>query len=325
MTHKAQQQGETGAGQAGEGPTLLVVGSANADLVVRVRRHPGPGETVLGDGGLAVHPGGKGANQAVAAGRLGARAGFCGRVGRDAHGDLLADRLRAAGVDTAALAVDAAAPTGVALITVAADGENTIVVAPGANARLTADDVAAAVRAGVARGVRVVSVQCEVPPEAVRAAALHAPRLVLNPSPPEALGALPPEHRAEVLARADPLVVNEHEMRALLAAVPGGAGPRDLLRLGPRSAVVTLGGAGAEVVEEGGRSTRVPAERVPVVDTTGAGDAFTGALAWRLAEGDGLLAAAAWAVRVGAAAVGERGAQLSSTACGKLLAAAREE
>ncbi|MEE4541158.1 ribokinase [Streptomyces sp. V4-01] len=329
----------------GSARTLLVVGSANADLVVRVRRHPAPGETVLGEtvpgrSGLAVHPGGKGANQAVAAGRLGARVGFCGRVGRDPHGELLAGVLREAGVDTAALAVDEAQPSGVALITVAEGGENTIVVAPGANAALTAAEVEAAITAG--ERPRVVSVQCEVPPEAVRAAALAAPRLVLNPSPPEALAAS--RYAAEVLARADPLVVNEHEMRALLAGLCGaeglggagggeGAGAQELLRLGVRSAVVTLGGAGAVLVERGdrgdrgahggrggGRTTRVPAVRVPVVDTTGAGDAFTGALAWRLAEGDGLAAAVGWAVRAGAAAVGEAGAQLSSTACGKLLA-----
>jgi ribokinase len=321
-----------GTTTAAEGVTLLVVGSANADLVVRVDRHPAPGETVLGGAGLAVHPGGKGANQAVAAGRLGARVGFCGRVGRDEYGERLAAELRAAGVDTAALGTEKAVPTGVALITVAADGENTIVVAPGANTTLTADDVTAAARPGV----RVVSAQCEVPMDAVRAAARaaerHGARLVLNPSPPEAVRDDP--ESGQLLAHADPLVVNEHEMRVLLDA-PGGADeatPEDLLRLGVRSAVVTLGGAGAVVVErdpngvpppggpDGGRTTRLPAVTVEVVDTTGAGDAFTGALAWRLAEGDALITAVRWAVRVGAAAVGEPGAQLSSTACGQLLA-----
>lgn len=308
---------------AGSGKTLLVVGSANADLVVRVGRHPSPGETVLGTSGLAVHPGGKGANQAVAAGRLGAGVAFCGRVGRDVHGEQLTGALRAAGVDTAPLTAVADAPTGVALITVAADGENAIVVVPGANAGLTAREVEAA----VTPEVRVVSVQCEVPLAAVRAAAMAAPRLVLNPSPPEALVG---PHAAEILARADPLVVNQHEMRVLLAGVTGspppGAGPgspEDLLRLGVRSAVVTLGAEGAVVVRSGSRTAWLPAVPVEVVDTTGAGDAFTGALAWRLAEGDELVAAARWAVGAGAAAVQESGAQLSSTACGKLLAASK--
>ncbi|MEV6005654.1 ribokinase [Streptomyces sp. NPDC051976] len=303
---------------------MLVVGSVNADLVVRVARHPAPGETVLGTAGPETHPGGKGANQAVAAGRLGARVGLCGLVGADAHGERLTAGLRAAGVDTSALGVAPEAPTGLALITVAADGENTIVVAAGANAALTEAEVERAVR----KGVRVVSAQCEVPIAAVRAAARAAERtgarLVLNPSPPEALSA--DSHRAgELLAAADPLVVNQHEMRVLLggAGEGGEAEPEDLLRLGVRSAVVTLGGVGAVVVErtaEGSRTTRLAAVRVRVVDTTGAGDAFTGALAWRLAEGDGLVAAARWAVRAGAAAVQESGAQLSSTACGKLLA-----
>ncbi|MCL2731647.1 MAG: ribokinase [Actinomycetia bacterium] len=349
--------------------TLLVVGSANADLVVGVPRHPGPGETVLGDTDLAVHPGGKGANQAVAAARLGARVGFCGKVGRDAHGELIATALRDAGVGTSALSVAAGVPTGVALVTVASGGENSIVVAPGANARLTAAEVESAVTARV----RVVSAQCEVPLAAVRAAARRAPRFVLNASPAEALAGAP--EAAEVLAHADPLVVNEHEMRVLLAALAGrsGAGerapseeapgrvresgahdgdgdgggngggngngdsdgdgdgggkrdgeaaaaPEDLLRLGVRSAVVTLGSAGAVLVGADGVSTLVPAPKVEAVDTTGAGDAFTGALAWRLAEGDTLAGAVGWAVRAGAAAVQESGAHLSSTACGKLLA-----
>ncbi|MBM9510664.1 ribokinase [Actinacidiphila acididurans] len=295
--------------------SLLVVGSANADLVVRVARHPAPGETVLGSDGLAVHLGGKGANQAVAAGRLGARVAFCGCVGQDAYGERLAAELGAAGVATTALATAADAPTGIALITVAESGENTIVVAPGANRSLTE----ARVRAAVTAAVRVVSVQCEVPLDAVRAAARHASRLVLNPSPPEALTAAP--YAAEILAAADPLVVNEHELRVLLAGRTDRPRPADLVPLlGVRSAVVTLGAAGAVVVDGEGRTTKLPAPAVPVVDTTGAGDAFTGALAWRLAEGDELVAAARWAVLAGAAAVQEHGAQLSSTACGKLLA-----
>lgn len=314
-------------GAARDGKTLLVIGSANADLVVRVGRHPAPGETVMGVRDLAVHPGGKGANQAVAAGRLGARVVFCGRVGRDAHGGMLTAVLREAGVRTTALRDTADAPTGVALITVAESGENTVVVAPGANATLTPREAEAA----ITPDVRVVSAQCEVPAAVIRAAARRAPRLVLNPSPPEALAAVP--YAAEILSRADPLVVNEHELRILLRAPLAGRDladprPEDLALLGVRSAVVTMGAAGAVVVEAatatgaaagtGPRTTRVPAPAVAAVDTTGAGDAFTGALAWRLAEGDGLVAATGWAVRVGAAAVREHGAQLSSTACGKL-------
>ncbi|MER6143949.1 ribokinase [Streptomyces sparsogenes] len=292
---------------------LLVVGSANADLVIGVDRRPAAGETVLGSD-LAVHPGGKGANQAVAAARLGARTALLARVGDDAHGRLLLDSQRAAGVDTAGVLVGGA-PTGVALITVDPSGDNSIVVSPGANARLSPDDVRAA--ADLLASARVVSVQLEIPPatvaavaEAVRTAGGDAgPRLVLNPSPPAALP-------AEVLAACDPLVLNEHEARFLLGEDPAGreeapeAWAAALLARGPRSVVVTLGAGGALVADRD-RTVLVPSLPVEAVDTTGAGDAFTGALGWRLGVGDDLETAVRFAVRVGAAAVTRAGAQES--------------
>ncbi|NBM17927.1 ribokinase [Streptomyces sp. GC420] len=307
---------------------LLVVGSANADLVIGVDRRPGPGETVLGSD-LAVHPGGKGANQAAAAARLGARTALLARVGDDAHGRLLLESQRSAGVDTVGV-LAGGAPTGVALITVDPSGDNSIVVSPGANARLTPEDVRAA--ASLFHASRVVSVQLEIPPETVAEVVRNvAPgsRLVLNPSPPAPLP-------AEVLAACDPLVVNEHEARFILGGPadgsagnsPGAAGAagaaagpaaddgspeewaRALLSLGPRSVVVTLGAEGA-LVSAGGDCVRVPSVRVSAVDTTGAGDAFTAALAWRLGRGEDLETAAAFAVRVGAAAVTKEGAQAS--------------
>ncbi|MEU1125922.1 ribokinase [Streptomyces sp. NPDC005899] len=286
---------------------LLVVGSANADLVVGVERRPAAGETVLGSD-LAVHPGGKGANQAVAAARLGARTALLARVGDDAHGRLLLESQRAAGVDTGGVLVGGA-PTGVALITVDPSGDNSIVVSPGANARLTPADVRAA--APLLSAARVVSVQLEIPLDTVAETARGlAPgaRLVLNPSPPAPLP-------AEVLAACDPLVVNEHEARFILGD-GAGATPelwaRELTELGPRSVVVTLGAAGALVADtRGGGSVHVPSPAVEAVDTTGAGDAFTAALAWRLGLGEELPDAAAFAVRVGAAAVTKKGAQAS--------------
>ncbi|WP_103529574.1 MULTISPECIES: ribokinase [unclassified Streptomyces] len=284
---------------------LLVVGSANADLVVGVDRRPGAGETVLGSD-LVVHPGGKGANQAVAAARLGARAALLARVGDDAHGALLRESLRAAGADTTGVLVGGA-PTGVALITVDPSGDNSIVVSPGANARLTPGDVRAAAPL-VARS-RVVSTQLEIPLETVAELARTLPsgtRLVLNPSPPAPLP-------ADVLAACDPLVVNEHEARFILGG-DAGSGPeewaRALRELGPRSVVVTLGADGA-LVDSGAGAVRVASPRVAAVDTTGAGDAFTAALAWRLGSGDDLVTATRFAVRVGAAAVTEEGAQRS--------------
>jgi len=298
---------------------ILVVGSVNADLVIGVDRRPAAGETVLGSD-LAVYPGGKGANQAVAAARLGARVGFVGRVGDDSFGGMLRGGLGDAGVGIRHLATSPGS-SGVALITVGPDGDNSIIVSPGANGRLTAADVEAARPAFEA--ARVVSAQLEVPLDAVSAAAELAravgARFVLNLSPPAVIP-------GELLAAADPLVVNEHEAAFLLgdgeaggSTEPAGGSTEPaenperqaaaLLRRGPRSVVITLGAAGAYAAEATGAGTRVPSPKVPVVDTTGAGDAFTGALAWRLSLGDSLRDAAAFAARVGAAAVTGRGAQ----------------
>ncbi|AEW99910.1 ribokinase [Streptantibioticus cattleyicolor] len=290
---------------------LLVVGSANADLVIGVERRPAAGETVLGSD-LAVHPGGKGANQAVAAARLGARTALLARVGDDAHGRLLLDAQRAAGVDPVGVLVGGA-PTGVALITVDPSGDNSIVVSPGANGRLTPEDVRAA--AGLFQASRVVSAQLEVPLETVVEAVRHlAPgsRFVLNPSPPRPLP-------RELLEACDPLIVNEHEAKVILAGADGsgadvGEDPqgwaRALLALGPRSVVVTLGAEGA-LVAWPERVVRVPSVTVDAVDTTGAGDAFTAALACRLGAGASLQEAARYAARVGAVAVTRHGAQES--------------
>ncbi|MGW7073960.1 ribokinase [Streptomyces sp. NPDC054866] len=287
---------------------LLVVGSANADLVIGVERRPAPGETVLGSD-LATHPGGKGANQSVAAARLGARTALLARVGDDAHGRLLLESQRAAGADTVGVLVGGA-PTGVALITVDPSGDNSIVVSPGANARLTPEDIRAA--GSLLAASRVVSSQLEIPIETVTEVVRTLPaatRFVLNPSPPAPL-------RSEVLAACDPLVVNEHEARYILGddAAPADS-PEDwaraLLALGPRSVVITLGAEGALTADGGGSPVTVPSPKVDAVDTTGAGDAFTAALAWRLGLGEDLATAAAYAARVGAASVTRQGAQES--------------
>jgi ribokinase len=288
---------------------VVVVGSVNADLVVRVDRRPAPGETVLGSD-LATHPGGKGANQAVAAARLGGRVAMLGRVGDDTHGEFLKGTLRRDGVDIESV-MGTPGPSGIALITIGPDGDNTIIVSPGANRRLSEDDVAAA--RPLLTTAAVVSLQLEIPIPTVLAAARVAAeagaRVVLNLSPPVRL-------TDELLGLCDPLVVNEHEAAFLLGSSPdlsGKAGPRlarELLALGPRSVVITLGADGA-VVADGTDVGVVPSPRVEPVDTTGAGDAFTGALSWRLAVGDDLAAAARFAARVGAAAVRREGAQSS--------------
>jgi len=284
--------------------TVLVVGSVNADLVVGVDRRPGAGETVLGSE-LATFPGGKGANQAVAAARLGASVAFLGRVGTDSFAAFLRDNLRREGVAIGQLLAEPG-PSGVALITVDPAGDNAIIVAPGANARLAPAGVEAA--RALFEASAVVTAQLEIPLESVTAAAALAARagarFILNLSPARPAG-------DRLLAAADPLVVNEHEA-AFLAGGDERADPgrqaRALLALGPRSVVITLGAGGAYAADASGAAlVRGPA--VTVVDTTGAGDAFTGALAWRLSLGDPLADATAFAVRVGAAAVAARGAQ----------------
>ncbi|WP_414506120.1 ribokinase [Streptomyces sp. NEAU-L66] len=287
---------------------VLVVGSANADLTVRVDRRPGAGETVLGTD-LVESAGGKGANQAAAAARIGGRTALLARVGGDAYGELLLGAQRAAGTDVTPVIVDGTARTGTAMIIVDPDGDNSIVVSPGANAALTPQDVAAAKDTIAASAV--VSLQLEIPMESVRAAASAAEqagtRVVLNPSPAPTADLAP-----ELLSVADPLVVNEHEARQLSGLTDGTPAQwAQVLRdRGARSVVVTLGGDGALVLDADG-AENVPGVRVKAVDTTGAGDAFTGALATRLARGDALPEAARFAVRVGAAAVTKPGAQPS--------------
>lgn len=296
---------------------IVVVGSVNLDLVVPVERVPQVGETVLG-GDLARIPGGKGANQAVAAARLGRSVAMIGRVGDDDAGAMLRESLAAEGVDAAAVVSTEDTPSGVALIAVAADGDNAIVVSPGANALLTPGDVSAA--GDVLAAASVVLLQLETPTGAVTAAAAAAKAagglVVLNPAPaPE--GPLP----AELLAEVDVLVPNQTELAAL-AGHEGDVDPRTAARLAAElpceKLVVTLGAQGALVVE-GGQTDHVDAPRIEPVDTTAAGDAFCAALADRLAGGAELAAAVRWAVRVGATACLRPGAQPSLPTPGEVL------
>jgi ribokinase len=273
---------------------IALVGSINLDVVVGVERHPVPGETVVG-GDRQELPGGKGANQAVAAARLGATVAFVGRVGDDDAGRRLRDGLAAEGVDVTHVRVDPDAPTGIALIAVDGAGENTIVVSSGANARVSAADVEAA--RDVLTGAGVTLVQHEVPEDAVAAAIAGAGgTVVLNPAPAR-----------PIVAPVDVLVPNRGELETLV----GRAGdPVELARtVGvARAVVVTLGNEGAAVIE-GSRVERIPAVRVDAVDTTGAGDAFCGALAQALDAGAELVEAARWAVRAAAASITKPGAQ----------------
>jgi ribokinase len=286
---------------------VFVLGSINQDFVLKVERRPNPGETVT-NAELSTHNGGKGANQAAAAARLGASVTFLGRVGDDEFGEPLVRALQEKGIDTSLVEQASGESTGAAFITVTPDGENAITVAPGANRSLTPDDAEAA--SEEIWDARVLVAQMEIPVEtvlrAVEVAAKRGTRALINLAPTV-------EVSPELLERLDALVVNEHEAAFLLGSEVEGvdgvlsAAP-ELLSLGPRSAVVTVGEAGA-VFAEGESSRHIPAPKVDVVDTTGAGDAFVGALAVKLARDTSLEEAVAYAVRAGAAAVTKQGAQ----------------
>jgi ribokinase len=241
---------------------VVVVGSANVDLVLPVQRIPRPGETVLASG-LTRGPGGKGANQAVASARAGASTAFVAALGADDGGALLREALD--GVDLS-LVQTVDAPTGTAIITVDADGENAITVAPSANASLTLTPES---RAAVAEAKIVLS-QLEIPFGTVQAAAEASRYFILNAAPAAELS-------DELLGHVDLLVVNETEAEAV-----AGAKLSALLDRVP-AAVVTLGAEGAVILTRGADEVRVPAVRVEVVDTTAAGDTFCGVLAATLA------------------------------------------
>jgi ribokinase len=282
--------------------TVAVLGSANLDIVVPVPHHPVTGETVMG-GDHALVPGGKGANQAVAAARLGATVYFVGRVGSDDAGTTLRGSLEAAGVDTTFLRSDKGAPSGIALIGVDAAGDNAIVVSPGANGRVGPDDVSAAET--VIRDATVLLVQLEVPMEAVVAAARVATgTVILNPAPASPLS-------DDLLALVDVLVPNSIELAQLVGAEPTSDVDEVVAQarsLPVERVVVTMGAAGALLVTPDGHLL-VPAPTIQPVDTTGAGDSFCGAMAEALARGVELGTAVERAVHAGAVTATRPGAQ----------------
>lgn len=283
---------------------VAVLGSANMDLVFKTPKLPSPGETVLGLT-FEMHAGGKGANQAVAASRLGARAEFLGAIGRDEFGLNLRSALLNAGVDLSGMAEHPSAATGCAAICVDESGQNQIVVAPGANAGVDADRVASRIRGRV---LRAVLASCEVPFDAIHAAfAAAGPGTlrILNPAP---AGLVP----SDVWRLVDVATPNEHEAEALTGVRPRDAASRAeaarrIRDLGARIAVITLGPEGAYFQSDDDDGL-IPSIPVGAVDTTGAGDAFNGALAVFLAEGRPLADAVGLANRVGALSTTKPGA-----------------
>jgi ribokinase len=288
---------------------IIVLGSINMDVVVTAPRHPVPGETMFGDD-LAFIPGGKGSNQAVAAGRLGGDVQLIGKLGTDAFGTDLKAFLNDEPLDLTNLTQHPTAPTGTALITVSADGENTIIVVSGSNHQITAADLD-----GVQIGAGdVVVSQFEVPQPALKSLFQEAKAVgaatVLNPAPAG-------DFVDGLLPLVNYLVVNETELAILAGSdrVPSGdaallAAARTARASEAQTVVMTLGGDGVLCLR-GDETIRLPGHAVPVVDTTGAGDCFVGALAVGLSEGQSLADALAFANKAASISVQRRGAAVA--------------
>lgn len=285
---------------------VVVVGSLNMDVVVKTSRFPVEGETILGE---EVHfvPGGKGANQAVAAARLGVRTTMLGAVGEDAFGQTLLQSLHGSGVEVGHVKQVGGTATGIASIMLA-PADNSIVVVPGANGTVTAADVQASEH--VIAEADIVLVQLEIPMEAVESAVeaawKHGVPVILNPAPARSLP-------KQLLGKAAYITPNRSELQTLtgvdLSSQPLEEAVDALLDMGPGCVVATLGAEGAAWKQRGGRLTMQQSYPVSVVDTTGAGDAFNGGLASCLAMGRSLADSVGYAVRVSALAVTKFGAQ----------------
>lgn len=290
---------------------ILVVGSANMDMVITAPHFPQPGETIAGYGFMTNH-GGKGANQAVAAARLGAKVAFVGKVGNDQFGQAMKDMMCQEGIDVSALSVASQIPTGVALIITVPSGENTIVIEPGANAQLTPEDVEQAEELFEDAGIVLMQLETPVTTliKAAELAKQHGAYVVLNPAPapvtplPDAL-----------LQHVDLLIPNETEAAAISGTdvVTADDVPVAMERLhsmGIKNVIITLGSKGAYASVEGS-IMKVEAVKVEAVDTTAAGDTFCGALCKALLQGRDLQGAMSYACKAAAISVTRRGAQMS--------------
>ena len=289
---------------------IVVVGSLNMDLVIQVPEIPKPGETMLGYN-FGSFPGGKGANQAVAAARLGAAVTMIGQVGDDPYGEILVGNLASEGVNTEHISIDGNSATGVAMIAVDEQGQNSIVVASGANFSLTAEQIQSAwEKIGE---IDILVMPLETPLETIFQAAKLAKvqnvRVVLNPAPARSLD-------PDLLSMVDILIPNEHEVLQIAGYIDNGdltveESARILINQGVNTVVITLGENGVMIVDEKLGVTTIPAFKVDVLDTTAAGDSFVAALAVGLVEGKSLINACSFANAAGAITVTRMGAQPS--------------
>ncbi len=288
---------------------IVVIGSCNTDMVINMERLPLPGETLLG-GKFFMNPGGKGANQAVAAARLGGKVTFIAKVGNDPFGIRSIDQYKAEGIGTKHVLIDKEQPSGVALILVDAHGENSIAVASGANAHLMPEDIDRAQKA-VEEG-DILLMQLETPMATVEHAALMAKqagrKVILNPAPAHSL----PESLLQSLYM---LIANETEAEYIsgtqITDMDSVARAADIIcHKGVENVVITLGSKGA-FIKERGAYHQVPALKVKAVDATAAGDTFCGAVCVALAEGKGITEAVKFACRAAAVTVTRMGAQSS--------------
>jgi ribokinase len=288
---------------------VVVIGSSNIDMTVRCRELPLPGQTILGED-FAINPGGKGANQAVAAAKLGAKTQLVARLGNDVFAEASLNSFSRAGLGCEYIVRDDTTPSGVALIFVDENGENQIVVAPGANGQLTPADVDAA--RPIIENAKVMILQLEIPMDTVRHAAnlamQHQTRVILNPAPARILP-------AALLQQVDILIANETEVLVMTGASDvdistAAIACRPLLEAGVESVITTLGKDGA-VITSGTGASKVPGFKVKAVDTTSAGDTFAGAVAAALAEGKSLEDAVYFANAAAALSATKQGAQIS--------------
>jgi ribokinase len=284
---------------------ILVVGSINTDLVISTSRLPSPGETILGDDFIIV-PGGKGANQAVAAARLGGDVSLLARVGKDPFGQQAINSLLQERINTHYMIQDPQAPSGIAMIMIGPDGQNIIAVAPGANSKLTVDDIHAA--SAAFSQAHIILLQLEIPlltvREAVRMGKSTQSIVILNSAPAQPLS-------PELLSQVNILTPNEAEAKSLTGASTPDEAAGSLLERGVKTVIITLGEKGVLMADREHPIQHLPGFRVTAVDATAAGDAFNGGLAVALAHGEAIETAIRFAQAAAAISVTRRGAQTS--------------